>query len=65
MIKQKCVDTIMLKSYNRKQTFDRHHQGKDKHINIGDKILIRKPKTTTKPVFYPSSYQVTQLTEIE
>ena len=55
------MDTIMLKSYNRKQTFDRHHQGKDKHINIGDKILIRKPKTTTKPVFYPSSYQVTQI----
>ena len=49
------------KKLQQKANFDRHQQGKDKHIKIGDKILIRQPKATTKPSFDPSSYQVTQI----
>ena len=50
------------KMLQHKSNFDRHHWAKDKHIEIGDKILIRhQKKTTTKPSFDPSPYQVTQI----
>ena len=49
------------KKLQQKAHFDRHHQTKDKHIEIGDKILIRQQKTPTKPPSYSSPYQVTQI----
>ena len=49
------------KKLQQKANFDRHHRTKDKHIEIGDKILIRQQKTPTKPPSYSSSYQVTQI----
>ena len=51
----------MLKSCSREQILISITKPKKKHVEIGDKILIRPTKTTTKPPFDPLPYNVTQV----
>ena len=48
------------KKLQQKANFDKHHQAKEKHLETGNKILIRQTKTT-KPPFDPLTYNVTQV----
>ena len=36
-----------------KDLFDKHHRASDKKISVGDQILIKQQKSTTKPPFRP------------
>ena len=39
-----------------KRQYDRRHRAKNKSVEVGDKILIRQKKTTSKPPFDPAPY---------
>ena len=57
----KVRDYHNAKKLQQKANFDKHHRVKEKHIGVGDKVLIKQTKTTTKPPFDPSPYNVTQV----
>ena len=41
-----------------KKNFDRRRRAKIKEINVGDEILVKQEKSTTRPPFDPKPYTV-------
>ena len=41
-----------------KKNFDRRRRAKDKEINVGDQIIVKQEKSTTRPPFDPKPYTV-------
>ena len=49
------------KKMEQKRQFDRKHKARPKHINVGDKVLIKQQKTTIKPPYNPDPFTVTKV----
>ena len=46
---------------HRKQVFDKKHKVREQIIQPGDQVLIKQQKTTVKPPFDPTPYDVTEV----
>ena len=40
---------------------DKHRRAKEKPVRVGDKVLVKQEKTTTKPPWDPNPYKVTKV----
>ena len=49
------------KKIEQKKQFDRRRKACNKDVNVGDQIIIKQAKSTTKPPFDPHPYTVTQV----
>ena len=48
------------KKLDQKKHFDRRHRAQDKKVNLGDRVLVKQKKSTTKPPYDHRPYTVTE-----